>query len=224
MKNIVRPLVLLVTAALLVLGFDLATYASNGDSLLLGRLNKAGKVTTIKRTSGGPVLALKGRPGAPPMTVSSTKKVARLNADLVDGFDASALQTRVTTYTMAPLPAGDFLRWNLPLAPGTYLTSWSAQLNGSTGQIVCGFADPSFADVPAAQMIAASGFTLDALSGSGVITTTAAKPFDFFCQSSAGSMTQVGGGVQVAVQKVDASTVASAPELVRPAPRRGLNR
>ncbi|MCW2851149.1 MAG: hypothetical protein JWM84_813 [Nocardioides sp.] len=226
MKHIVRPLVLLMTAALLVLGFDLATYASNGDSLLLGRLNKAGKVTTIKRTSGGPVLALKGRRTAPPMTVSSSRKVARLNADLVDGLDAAALQTRATTYPLATGPASDFLRWDLPLAPGTYLVSWSAQLAGSTGQIVCGFHDTSFSDIPAAQLVDSSTtFFLDALSGSGVVTTTAATPYDFFCQSSAGAMTQVGSGVRVTVQKPAAAPVApAAPAVPRLAPGRGVLR
>ena len=50
-------LALVVSAALLVVGFDLATYAATGDSLIVGKTNKANKATTLKRTTGGAVLS-----------------------------------------------------------------------------------------------------------------------------------------------------------------------
>jgi hypothetical protein len=218
MKNMfVRPLTLLLTAALLVLGLDLATYAATGDSLVLGRVNKATKLTTLTRTTNGPVLALRGKASSPPLTVSSGRKVARLNADKLDGLDAAALQTRVTTYDLAP-PASptSLLLWDIPWAPGTYLVNWSAQLNGSTGTIICGFHNAGFTNVPTAQMVdSTSSLILDALSGSGRVTTSAAEPYEFFCQSTAGNLSLFGDGITVTVQRPAASPVTPVSPRVR---------
>jgi hypothetical protein len=83
-------------------------YAATGGSFLLGRSNSAGKTTSLSSTTkAGPSLSVRnrgGKPaasfsvndGVPPFSVNSTGKVDSLNADLLDGNDSSAFQTRVS--------------------------------------------------------------------------------------------------------------------------------
>jgi hypothetical protein len=70
-----------------------------GDPLLLSRVNQAGPMTVLKTNGGFRILAKNPkRPplmiytpdGMPPLEVSSKAKVENLNADLVDGLNASA--------------------------------------------------------------------------------------------------------------------------------------
>ena len=68
--------------------------AATGGTFLLGRSNTATSVTTLTNSTGTP-LSLGGRAGFAPMTVTSTAKVGRLNSDLLDGLDSSALQRRI---------------------------------------------------------------------------------------------------------------------------------
>ncbi|WP_109505582.1 hypothetical protein [Nocardioides speluncae] len=89
--NIRTTLAVVGAAALLVTGTDIATYAATGDGLITGRINKANGPTTIANTGRGPALVLKNRAASPPLKVSSGKKIARLNADKVDGLDAKRL-------------------------------------------------------------------------------------------------------------------------------------
>lgn len=64
--------------------------AADGGSLLLGRSNHATATTTLSDSKGTP-LSLRAKSGKPPLRVNSSKKVAHLNADLLDGVNASGL-------------------------------------------------------------------------------------------------------------------------------------
>jgi hypothetical protein len=93
-----------VTAAALVLvaGFDAATYAATGQSLLLGRRNVAGATTTVTNTGKGQVLNLVARnPAAPPFTTNARGKVTNLDADRLDGLDSVEINRRA--HATAPL-------------------------------------------------------------------------------------------------------------------------
>lgn len=74
-------------AVMLLLGTGSAV-AATGGKFITGRTNTATTTTTIKDTKGTP-LSLVGKSGRPPLTVNSNTKVARLNADLLDGRDSS---------------------------------------------------------------------------------------------------------------------------------------
>lgn len=78
----------------LVLAVSGTAYAATGGSFVLGHTNKAAKPSRLVNTGTGPALSLKSS-GAP-LGVSNTKKVARLNADLLDGRSSAAFQHRVT--------------------------------------------------------------------------------------------------------------------------------
>ena len=62
--------------------------AANGNPLMLGKTNNATKITELK--NGGTPLKLTSKQGKAPLVVNSGKKVAKLNADSLDGVDSSA--------------------------------------------------------------------------------------------------------------------------------------
>jgi hypothetical protein len=137
-------------AALLVVGFDYTTYAVSGSSLLLGRANHADSLTTLARHGGGPALSLESSGHeSPSLRVSSPARVPRLNADLLDGRHAAALQTRVVSYRAgkrADVVAGNGF-WRVPVTSGAYQVSFKAFVipdavtPGSTVDVICGVAD-----------------------------------------------------------------------------------
>lgn len=88
----------LLAAAMLVVCVDYATFAANGDSLILGKLNHASATTTLSRHGVGPALRLDTTSDSAPLAVTSTEKVNRLNADAVDGRDAATLTSNAVTY------------------------------------------------------------------------------------------------------------------------------
>jgi hypothetical protein len=63
--------------------------AATGNAFVLGRANNA-STTTYLSNSGGTALAVGSKAGTPPLAVSNSVKVPRLNVDLVDGMDSSA--------------------------------------------------------------------------------------------------------------------------------------
>lgn len=91
------PVPVLKTAAfavVLVLAVDYASFAATGQSALLGRVNKANRVTVVERTTAGPALSVVTRPGSAPLKVNRPIKVANLNADRLDGLDSTRLARR----------------------------------------------------------------------------------------------------------------------------------
>lgn len=69
--------------------------AATGSYLIAGRSNAATTTTYLSNSAGTP-LGLSSKTGTAPLAVNSSTKVARLNSDLLDGLDSSALQRRVT--------------------------------------------------------------------------------------------------------------------------------
>src|SRR5437016_4421778 len=77
-------------------------YAATGGSFLLGKPNSAdatsglssnvatGPTLDVANTGGKPAANFTGGSGAVPFTVNSGKKVAKLNADKLDGLDSTA--------------------------------------------------------------------------------------------------------------------------------------
>ena len=82
-------------SVILALMFGVASmaFARDGQSFLLGARNVASSVSTLVKQGAGPALSLEVGSGAP-MKVNSTTRVAKLNADMVDGMHASQLAPR----------------------------------------------------------------------------------------------------------------------------------
>lgn len=69
--------------------------AATGGTFVLGRSNTA-TTTTVLANTGGTALSLSSPSGRAPLAVSNSVKVARLNADQLDGLDSAALQRRIS--------------------------------------------------------------------------------------------------------------------------------
>ena len=79
--------------------------AATGDVAKVGVCNRAGKQTVFtakagatvmirNQKNGKPALELRTTPSAPPMLVTSNVKVDNLNADYLDGYNASSLRSK----------------------------------------------------------------------------------------------------------------------------------
>jgi hypothetical protein len=91
-----RVLAVVGATAILIVGFDSVTYAKTGSSLLLGKANKAGGVTTVQNTGNGAALKLTTKSAAsPPFTTNAKGLVKNLYSDrsaTTDGLSSSALR------------------------------------------------------------------------------------------------------------------------------------
>jgi hypothetical protein len=72
----------------IVLGSGTAV-AATGGKFILGHSNTETSPSTLSNTKGT-ALALKSKPGTPPLSVNSSTKVSSLNSDRLDGLDGSA--------------------------------------------------------------------------------------------------------------------------------------
>jgi hypothetical protein len=208
-----RPLALVLSAALLVVGFDLATYAATGDSMILGKSNVAKKATKLKRTTGGPVLDLKAKKNSPPLSVNSTVRVDNLNADLVDGLSSAELATNTTTVNLGLTVNESDPTWNVSLPDGTYLVNWQAYVdlvNAGT-ELFCAFSVGT--DFLAAGGTPPTSTLVAALSGSGVITFNASNNEQFFCNAASGDIEAFAGveGIELVFQEVEGNTTVNVP-------------
>jgi hypothetical protein len=91
MRSFKTALTVIGAVTVLVLAGNTVALAATGHSFILGKVNKANKVTTLKRTTSGAALNLVTKPaGTAPLTVNSNGKVNNLNADSLDGLDSSS--------------------------------------------------------------------------------------------------------------------------------------
>jgi hypothetical protein len=94
------------------------TYAATGGNFILGQSNSAGsttalssgttgpalKVTSTNTATGGTALGLNVPIGHAPFTVNSSTKVAKLNADKLDGKDSTNWKMEGVISSSGPLP------------------------------------------------------------------------------------------------------------------------
>jgi len=93
-----RALVVTAATTALVTSLALSAGAAGAGWLRLGSHNDASRSTTLVNHGRGPALQLKTRPGAPPLAVTSSRRVTRLNADRLDGAHAAQLRTLAYVY------------------------------------------------------------------------------------------------------------------------------
>ena len=189
MKLLKSPLAAVLMTVLLIAGYDAASYAANGQSVLLGKSNTATKITKVKRTTPGPVLALKGRGDSPPLKVGSTGRVTNLNADLVDGRDAADLETHGRTFDLTTtVNATSNYSWPIAVAPGDYVAVWQGYIGGAAG---AGDVDCTLRETPNARFLIGNVQHLPhnygkTISGAGLVRIRAGQAYTFLCNSSAG--------------------------------------
>jgi len=198
-------------AGLLVLGTDYLSFAATGGSFILGHVNKAGQPSSLTNTGSGPALKLNtSHPGTTPaLAVNSHIKVANLNADLLDGKNASALgvRTRVYNKDINVTGASNFGMTLSSVPGGTYLTSMNAWIYGpttstiecyvnvpSTGKFLEDWRDPS-----------PSGFYV--MGQAGVLTVPSTQDLTVNCNVTNGNYhTFSGQPLQVSLTRIDQIT------------------
>lgn len=179
----------LVVTLVLVMSVDYAASAATGHPFLLGKINKANKATTVKRTTPGPALNLLTKSsGAAPLAVNGRGKVVNLNADKVDGADASVLRTRSYVWHSS-FSNRSWVAFKLPLPPGSYLVSYSSVFGGlgiSSLECRVAEADPNGPDRRTAQSSMYNGDTTfyPAMSGSGFVTKTPGNTIEVECSTN----------------------------------------
>lgn len=167
-----RTVPVLLAAAVLVGGANLAAYAADGAPLLLGHKNSATKSTTLKNKKGT-ALSLSSKAGTPSLKVSSSEKVAKLNSDQVDGLEGSALQNKTFVYDLGGTTATERIDFTLPGLPaGRYLATFNitAQAAGAA-TFACLFNAVTTGAAPMAGVGLGGGAFL--VTGSGYLDTTA---------------------------------------------------
>jgi hypothetical protein len=201
---------------ILVLAGNTVALATTGHALILGKANKANKSTTLKRTTNGPALNLVTKPSSTaPFSVSSNGKVANLNADLLDGLDATSLQTRPIIYRIPSEVGATTFQVTFPgLPPGLYHVSYSviAHMAAATATIGCDI-EPiggGFYELPSYG--STMGNSYSTTSASGVIDTRATAR-KFHCFTTGGAATvdfDYPHQSQVVLTPIDASTDTTA--------------
>jgi hypothetical protein len=210
-----RLLPVLISALMLLGAANLGAFAATGAPLLLGKSNTANKTTKLKTTGNGPALKLKSRAGKAPFGVSNNTRIKKLNADLVDGLDGTALQTKAFRYNLAGTTTGSLIRFGLPGLPaGSYLVTYSvtAQLTGTVDFFGCVMQGSTPAAGPqVAALGATAGGNAWYVTGSGLLDTTAGA-YSLLCQSEGGvgySVPTDYAPAQIVLTRVDDVTTAA---------------
>ncbi|MEU0815205.1 hypothetical protein [Streptomyces mirabilis] len=122
--------------ALFVAGTGTAA-AATGGTFVLGRSNAATTVTSLSN-SNGTALSLSSKTGTPPLAVSSSTKVTRLNSDSLDGLDSSSFQRKtIGSCTTALKSIGQNGATTCATAPKLTTTIVTAQISNLGGSAKC---------------------------------------------------------------------------------------
>lgn len=216
-----RLVPVLLAATVLVGGANLAAYAANGRPLLLGQTNTETRTATVHNTGNGPALSLRSEAGAPSLAVSSTKKVGRLNADRVDGLNASDLQTVARRYAVPTGGPHTFAEVVFPGLPaGRYLASYTIITTSASTAPQCYFRE-------SAPPATAQGLTWGVDAGSfnannaTTLLDTRGGPATLYCAGAEFSFYSAAGDADsnVVFTSVDRSSDATSTPAPRPAHR-----
>ena len=193
MRTLRTVLTVIGAVTVLVLAGNTVSLAATGHGLILGKTNKANKVTTLKRTTAGSPLSLVATAsGTAPFTTNGKGKVTNLNADKVDGIDSSALQTRSYVFRSA-FAAKTQVNFDLALPNGSYLVSYSNFFVGVTAPdaVQCYVEEhvpPSAPrDTAYSSFNFTSGNSAPGLTGSGLATKTAGGTVSVHCDTHTGT-------------------------------------
>jgi hypothetical protein len=133
MQKIKSGLVALTVGIVLLTALDWAASAATGRAFILGAWNQADHTTTLKNTVSGAALTLKSKGAA--LKVSNGKRIAKLNADKLDGLTgAEYKKNRNTIYAWSVAQhTGGFTQAIPAQQPGSYLITFNVQMTGAAG-------------------------------------------------------------------------------------------
>ena len=136
MQKLKSGLIALTVGIVLLAALDWAASAATGRATILGKWNQADHTTTIKNTKSGAALDLRAKNG-PALKVNNDKRIKNLNADKLDGLSSGDLQAnRNNTYQWSATDHTGGFSVVLPQqVAGSYLVSFSLELNGAAGTL-----------------------------------------------------------------------------------------
>ncbi len=134
MQKLKSGLVALTVGIVLLAALDWAASAATGRAFVLGRWNQADHTTTLKNTGHGPALDLRSKKG-PALKVNNGKRIAKLNADKLDGLSGEEYKkNRNTIYAWSVAAhTGGFTQAIPAQLPGSYLITFNVQMTGAAG-------------------------------------------------------------------------------------------
>lgn len=195
---------------LLVMSIDYMAYAATGRSMILGKSNKANKVTTVIRTNSGPAMQFKVKNGTgAPIKVNSKGRIGKLNADMVDGKHASDLGVRTTVYDHnIALTGVAAMKFSLPaVQAGSYLATMDGWIYGpSGGSMICYLRVGASGDRLQQWFPAAAGNTFFPVSTAGVVIVQTTGDLIVSCSSSITGNWSDFNNFQVTLTPIDAVT------------------
>jgi hypothetical protein len=209
-----RVITVLVAVVLLVGAGDVASYATTGHGLLLGKANSSKKATTIARTTAGPAFGFRSRAGSPPFSVNSGTRVNGLNADRLDGLDSTSLQTRTRVFEdQGAQNRGSQEIWATPVSAGSYLVRYTAPLVLSAGTaaapepVACAIQSGG-ASYASTSGVRTGPSAVTFLSGSASITVAPGATPQLFCTTMDATTFALtdGGVVRIELTRIDALT------------------
>jgi hypothetical protein len=205
-----RALAVALGAAVVVGAANLTAYAANGHPLILGHSNSESSTAGLANSGKGPALSLHSGRKSPSLAVSSSQRVARLNADRVDGKNAADLQTRATTWT---IPDGTGLTYDLRgLKPGTYLATMDILLSATTTSLCT--LDEAGHPIGVQAYGANRGATFSAVSGVGVVRHRRGGELVLGCSDATAIRTDGAFASQVTLVRLDGLAKGTTQALV----------
>jgi hypothetical protein len=202
----------LLVALVLVMGADYVSYAATGHGFVLGKSNSANRLTSLARTTNGPVLNLHARRATDaPLATNGRGRVANLNADKVDGLHAASLQTKSFVFTDNVSVAVATVTLNVPVPAGKYLISYSAYMNGSgSGNVDCYVGQSngtSTTYVAESQFVA--GADTPGCTGSGFVTKVSAGTVTLHIANANAFTTYGNEPIQIVMTRVDSASTGT---------------
>lgn len=180
----------------LVMATDYVAMAATGQTLILGQFNQAEGTTTVRNTGSGPAARFVAGTGTPAIAVSGDAKIARLNADLLDGKDATELAagTRLFTVPVNLTNASAVQAVTSPVPAGAYVVTLRGGLEfaaASRSEVCEASSDENPGAIVSDNAVGVGDFFF--VNAVGVVTFTAPREVRLTCYSEdevAGTITQ----------------------------------
>jgi hypothetical protein len=214
------------SATVLTLAANQVAVASTGHGFLLGHANSTKTLTSLSRTKAGPALQVHTTSSSSaPFSVNGRGKVANLNADLLDGLPASALQTKTYVFTHAITTAANNVTVQASVPTGTYQVGYSAYLNGAgvaLGSVDCYLEQNTSTPQYAGESAFTTSLAEAGLTGSAVLKKAPGDGLLLFCYTGGAPATNFKTDpdepIQLTLTPIDSTSMVTARQ-VAPAGR-----
>jgi hypothetical protein len=225
MRTLRTVLTVIGAAVVLTLAANTVALGATGHALIIGKTSRTSKITTLKRTGNGPALKLHTKQSnSAPFATNARGKVVNLDADTVDGLDASVLRNHGTVFTGTSTTPNTSFVGTITVPNGSYAFTYSALLDGAeNGSAFCALYRLSSTSTISIGGVARvqAGSMSPGLSAAGVITKRAGETLVFVCGADSPFTTEATTPIQLVMTP---TTVTSTKPFDAPPPAAQLLR